>query len=101
VKKLAGERGYLALEDLLIKSKFLGSKMLILEVERSCETKKPEREEKETKKPRGGRGAGHLNRILVPRCMAPCCLPCKPIALVPCRVTLVPTSTVPILGSIF
>ena len=46
-KKLGGERGYLALKDLRIKSKFPRSNMPIHEVGRSGERKKPEREEKE------------------------------------------------------
>ena len=46
-KKLGGERGYLALEDLRIKSKFSRSNMPIREVGRSGERKRPEREEKE------------------------------------------------------
>jgi hypothetical protein len=58
-KKLAGERGYLALEDLQIKSKFPRSKMPIREVGRSGETKKPERKEKE-KEEASGRKRGWL-----------------------------------------
>ena len=46
-KKLGGERGYLALEDLQIKSKFSMSNIPIREVEQSGETKKSEREEQE------------------------------------------------------
>ena len=46
-KKLGGERGYLALEDIRIKSKFLRSNMPIREVGRSGGEKKSEREEKE------------------------------------------------------
>ena len=58
-KKLGGERGYLALEDLQIKSKFLRSNMPIHEVGRSGERKKPEREEKEEKEGSGRKvGAG-------------------------------------------
>jgi hypothetical protein len=59
-KKLAGERGYLALEDLQIKSKFPWSKMPIREVRQSGETKNPRRRRKKRKKARGGRVAGHL-----------------------------------------
>ena len=49
-KKLGGERGYLTLEDLWIKSKFPRSNMPIHEVGRSGGEKKPEREKKEEKK---------------------------------------------------
>ena len=66
-KKLGGERGYLVLEDLRIKSKFLRSNMPICEVGRSGERKKPEREEKEEEEGSGKKiGAGlkhHLGAI--------------------------------------
>jgi hypothetical protein len=58
-KKLGGERGYLALEDLRIKSKFPWSNMPICEVGRSGERKNPRGRRKKRKKPRAGRvGAG-------------------------------------------
>ena len=46
-KKLGREQGYLALEDLRIKSKFSRSNMPIREVGRSREREKPKREKKE------------------------------------------------------
>ena len=49
-KKLGGERGYLVLEDLQIKSKFLRSNMLIREVWRSGDRKNPRRRRKKRKK---------------------------------------------------
>jgi len=58
-KKLGGERGYLALEDLRIKSKFLRSNVSIREVGRSGERKNPRGRRKKRKKARAGRlGAG-------------------------------------------
>ena len=57
-KKLEGERGYLALEDLRIKSKFLRSNIPIREVGRSGERKKPEREEKEDEEGSGRKVGG-------------------------------------------
>ena len=66
-KKLGGERGYLALEDLRIKSKFLRSNMPIREVGRSGERKNPRGWRKKRKKARVERlGAGlkhHLGAI--------------------------------------
>ena len=66
-KKLGGERGYLALEDLRIKSKFLRSNMPIREVGWSEERKNPRGRRKKTKKARAGRlGPGlkyHLGAI--------------------------------------
>ena len=59
VKKLGGERGYLALEDLWIKSKFPRSNIPIREVGRSGERKNPIGKRKKRKKARAGRlGAG-------------------------------------------
>ena len=58
-KKIGGNRGYLALEDLWIKSKFPRSNMPIHEVGRSGERKNPRRRRKKRKKARTGRlGAG-------------------------------------------
>ena len=54
-KKLGGERGYLALEDLWIKSKFPRSNMPIREVGRSGERKNPRGRRKKRKKARAGR----------------------------------------------
>jgi hypothetical protein len=54
-KKLVGERGYLALKDLWIKSKFSRSKMPIREVGRSGETKTREGGERKRNKALGGR----------------------------------------------
>jgi hypothetical protein len=51
-RKLQGERGYLALEDLWIKSKFSRSNMPIPEVGRSGESKNPRERRKERKEPR-------------------------------------------------
>ena len=66
-KKLEGERGYLALEDLRIKSKFLRSNMPIREVGRSGERKNPRGRRKKRKKARAERlGLGlkhHLDAI--------------------------------------
>ena len=67
-KKLGGERGYLALEDLRIKSKFLRYNMSICEVGQSGERKKnPRGRRKKRKKARAGRlGPGlkhHLGAI--------------------------------------
>ena len=66
-KKLGGERGYLALEDLWIKSKFSRSNMPIREVGRSGERKNPRQRRKKRKKARAGRlGTGlkhHLGAI--------------------------------------
>ena len=59
VKKTRREQGYLALEDLRIKSKFSRSNMPIREVGWSGETKKPEREEKKEEEGLGRKvGAG-------------------------------------------
>jgi hypothetical protein len=58
-KKLAGERRYLALEDLWIKSKFPQLKMRIREVGYSGETKNSRGRRKKIMKAQGGRGAGH------------------------------------------
>ena len=54
VKKLEGERGYLALEDLWIKSKFARFNMLIREVGRGGERKNPRGRRKKRKKARAG-----------------------------------------------
>ena len=66
-KKLGVERGYPALEDLQIKSKFPRSNMLIREVGRSGERKNPRGRRKKRKKARTGRlGPGlkhHLGAI--------------------------------------
>ena len=59
-KKLEGEQGYLALEDLRIKSKFPRSNMPIHEVGRSGESKNPRGRKKKRKKPRPGRLGGWL-----------------------------------------
>ena len=65
--KLGGEREYLALEDLRIKSKFSRSNMPIREVGRSGERKNPRGRRKKRKKARAERlGAGlkhHLDAI--------------------------------------
>ena len=67
-KKLGGERGYLALEDLRIKSKFPRSNMPIREVGRSGERKNLRGRRKKRKKARAGRlGTGlkrHLGAVL-------------------------------------
>ena len=67
LKKLGGERGYLALEDLWIKSKFSRSNMPIREVGRSGERKNPRGRRKKRMKARAGKlGAGlkhHLGAI--------------------------------------
>ena len=55
VKKLGEERGYLALEDLRIKSKFPRSNMPIREVGRSAKRKNPRERRKKRKKARAGR----------------------------------------------
>ena len=60
-KKLGGERGYLALKDLRIKSKFLRSNMPIHEVGRSGERKNPRGRRKKRKKARTGRLGPGLN----------------------------------------
>jgi hypothetical protein len=60
-KKLGGERGYLALEDLWIKSKFPRSNMLILEVGRSGESKNLRGRRKKRKNLGQKRGALILN----------------------------------------
>ena len=58
-KKLGGERGYLALEDVWIKSNFPRPNMPIREVGRSGERKNPRRRRKKRKKARTVRlGAG-------------------------------------------
>ena len=61
------DRGYLALEDLWIKSKFLRSNMPIREVGRGGESKNPRGRRKKRKKAQAGRlGAGlkhHLDTI--------------------------------------
>ena len=66
-KKLGGERGYPALEDLRIKSKFSRSNMPIREVGRSRERKNSRGRRKKRKKARAGRlGSGlkhHLSAI--------------------------------------
>ena len=74
LKKIRRERGYLALEDLRIKSKFPRSNISIREVERSGERKKTRgRRKKKKKKARAGRlrpglkhklGASHLDAEL-------------------------------------
>ena len=62
--KLRRERGYLALEDLWIKSKFLRSNMPIREVGRSGERKNPRGRRKKMKKVRAGRlGVGLKHHI--------------------------------------
>ena len=61
-KKLEGKRGYLALEDLRIKSKFTRSNMSIREVGWSGE-RKPEREEKEEEE---GSGRNVGDRVKTP-----------------------------------
>ena len=58
-KKLGGERGYLALEDLRIKSKFSMSNMSIREVGRSGERKNPRGRRKKTRAGRLGAGLKH------------------------------------------
>ena len=63
-KKLGGERGYLALEDLRIKSKFSRSNMLIHEVGRSGERKNPRGRRKKRKKARAGRLGPELKHHL-------------------------------------
>ena len=55
VKKLGRERGYLALEDLRIKSKFLRSNMQIREVGQSGERKNSRGRRKKRKKVRAER----------------------------------------------
>ena len=60
VKKLGEERGYLALEDLQIKSNFPWSNMSIREVGQSGERKKPEREEEEKEEASGRKGGGWI-----------------------------------------
>ena len=63
-KKLEGERGYLALEDLRIKSKFSRSNMPIREVGRSEERKTPRGRRKKRKKAwTGWPGAGLKHHI--------------------------------------
>ena len=66
-KKLGGERGYLALKDLRIKSKFPRSNMPIHEVGRSGERKNPRGRRKKRKKAQAGKlGSGlkhHLGAI--------------------------------------
>ena len=58
-KKLEGERGYLALENIRIKSKFSRSNISIREVGRSGERKNPRGRRKKRKKARAARlGAG-------------------------------------------
>ena len=58
-KKLGGERGYFALEDLRIKSKFPRSNIPIREVRRSRERENPRGRRKKRKKARAGRlGSG-------------------------------------------
>ena len=63
-KKLEGERGYLALEDLRIKSKFSRSNMPIREVGRSGESKNLRGRRKKRKKPRPGRWGDELKHHL-------------------------------------
>jgi hypothetical protein len=60
VKKTRGERGYLALEDLWIKSKFSRSNMPIREVGQIGERKNPRGRRKKRKKPREGRVGAEL-----------------------------------------
>jgi hypothetical protein len=60
MKKLEGERGYLALEDLRVKFKFSRSNMPIREVGRSRERKNPRGRRKKKKKPREGRVGARL-----------------------------------------
>ena len=65
-KKLGGERGYLTLEDLWMKSKFLRSNMPIREVGRSGKRKKPKGMTKKRKKARIGRlGPGLKHHLYV------------------------------------
>ena len=65
-KKLGGERGYLALEDLQIKSKFSRFNMSIREVGRSGERKNPRGRRKKRKKARVGRlGTGLKHHLSV------------------------------------
>ena len=59
-KKLGGERGYLALEDLWIKSKFPRSNIPIHEVGAKWGEKKPEREEKEEEEGSGWKVGGRV-----------------------------------------
>ena len=54
-KKLGVERGYLAVEDLQIKSKFPRSSMPIREVRRSGESNNARGRRKKRKKPRSGK----------------------------------------------
>ena len=63
-KKLEGERGYLALEDLWIKSKFARSNMPIHEVGRGGERKNPRGRRKKRKKARAGRLGPRLKHKL-------------------------------------
>ena len=63
-KKLERERGYLALEDLRIKSKFSRSNMSIREVGRSRERKNPRGRRKKRKKARAGRLGARLKHHL-------------------------------------
>ena len=63
-KKLGGERGYLAFEDLRIKSKFPRSNMPIRDVGRSGESKNPRGRRKKRKKPRSGRLDAGLKHYL-------------------------------------
>jgi len=63
-KKLGEEQGYLALEDLQIKSKFPRSNMPICEVGRSGERENPRERRKKRKKARVGRlGPGLKHHI--------------------------------------
>ena len=63
-KKLEGERRYLTLEDLWIKSKFPRSNMLIHEVERSGDRKNQRGRRKNRKKAQAGRlGAGLKHKL--------------------------------------
>jgi hypothetical protein len=65
-KKLGGERGYLALEDLWIKSKFSRPNIPILEVGRSGESKNPRGRRKKRKNLGQKRGALILNSTTAP-----------------------------------
>ena len=64
LKKTRRERGYFALEDLRIKSKFSRSNMLIREVGQSGERKNPRGRRKKRKKPRSERLDGRLKHHL-------------------------------------
>ena len=74
-KKLGGERGYLALEDLRIKSTFARSNMLIREVGRSGERKNPRGRRKKRKNARAERLGRGKNKGSAPVTLAPSSVP--------------------------